>query len=172
MTEIPSVTAPEQDSVAMSSSAVPESALEPTHLSPRSAFTANITPSSTPLGTLNAARRPSNVPTFQKRERYQHVIRHCCPHEGLLPHETRHASKSTCCIHCNLLRKFPLLATIWRSNRSWIYILVVHPSLHGRDHGQSRRQVRICDFGVSGNLIASFAKTNIVCQSYMTPKGS
>jgi mitogen-activated protein kinase kinase len=31
-------------------------------------------------------------------------------------------------------------------------------------------QVKICDFGVSGNLVASMAKTNIGCQSYMAPE--
>lgn len=30
--------------------------------------------------------------------------------------------------------------------------------------------VKICDFGVSGNLVASIAKTNIGCQSYMAPE--
>ena len=34
----------------------------------------------------------------------------------------------------------------------------------------SRGQVKICDFGVSGNLVASIAKTNIGCQSYMAPE--
>ena len=34
----------------------------------------------------------------------------------------------------------------------------------------SRGQVKICDFGVSGNLVASIAKTNISCQSYMAPE--
>lgn len=29
---------------------------------------------------------------------------------------------------------------------------------------------KICDFGVSGNLVASIAKTNIGCQSYMAPE--
>lgn len=33
-----------------------------------------------------------------------------------------------------------------------------------------RGQVKICDFGVSGNLVASIAKTNIGCQSYMAPE--
>jgi len=33
-----------------------------------------------------------------------------------------------------------------------------------------RGQVKICDFGVSGNLVASKAKTNIGCQSYMAPE--
>ena len=28
----------------------------------------------------------------------------------------------------------------------------------------------MCDFGVSGNLVASLAKTNIGCQSYMAPE--
>ena len=31
-------------------------------------------------------------------------------------------------------------------------------------------QVKLCDFGVSGNLVASIAKTNIGCQSYMAPE--
>lgn len=31
-------------------------------------------------------------------------------------------------------------------------------------------QVKICDFGVSGNLVASIAKTSIGCQSYMAPE--
>ena len=33
-----------------------------------------------------------------------------------------------------------------------------------------RSQIKICDFGVSGNLVASIAKTNIGCQSYMAPE--
>lgn len=34
----------------------------------------------------------------------------------------------------------------------------------------TRGQAKICDFGVSGNLVASIAKTNIGCQSYMAPE--
>ena len=34
----------------------------------------------------------------------------------------------------------------------------------------TRGHVKICDFGVSGNLVASIAKTNIGCQSYMAPE--
>jgi len=34
----------------------------------------------------------------------------------------------------------------------------------------TKGQVKICDFGVSGNLVASMAKTNIGCQSYMAPE--
>jgi len=34
----------------------------------------------------------------------------------------------------------------------------------------TRGQVKLCDFGVSGNLVASIAKTNIGCQSYMAPE--
>ncbi|KAK7915039.1 MAP kinase kinase PBS2 [Apiospora marii] len=34
----------------------------------------------------------------------------------------------------------------------------------------SRGQIKICDFGVSGNLVASMARTNIGCQSYMAPE--
>ncbi|KAI9814250.1 MAG: hypothetical protein M1827_003416 [Pycnora praestabilis] len=34
----------------------------------------------------------------------------------------------------------------------------------------SRGQIKVCDFGVSGNLVASIAKTNIGCQSYMAPE--
>ena len=34
----------------------------------------------------------------------------------------------------------------------------------------SNGQIKICDFGVSGNLVASIAKTNIGCQSYMAPE--
>ena len=34
----------------------------------------------------------------------------------------------------------------------------------------SKGQIKICDFGVSGNLVASIAKTNIGCQSYMAPE--
>lgn len=30
--------------------------------------------------------------------------------------------------------------------------------------------VKLCDFGVSGNLVASLARTNIGCQSYMAPE--
>lgn len=31
-------------------------------------------------------------------------------------------------------------------------------------------KVKLCDFGVSGNLVASIAKTNIGCQAYMAPE--
>lgn len=34
----------------------------------------------------------------------------------------------------------------------------------------TRGQIKICDFGVSGNLVASMARTNIGCQSYMAPE--
>lgn len=34
----------------------------------------------------------------------------------------------------------------------------------------SQGQIKICDFGVSGNLVASIAKTSIGCQSYMAPE--
>lgn len=34
----------------------------------------------------------------------------------------------------------------------------------------TKGNVKICDFGVSGNLVASVAKTNIGCQSYMAPE--
>lgn len=34
----------------------------------------------------------------------------------------------------------------------------------------SQGKVKLCDFGVSGNLVASMAKTNIGCQSYMAPE--
>jgi mitogen-activated protein kinase kinase len=34
----------------------------------------------------------------------------------------------------------------------------------------TRGQIKICDFGVSGNLVASVARTNIGCQSYMAPE--
>lgn len=34
----------------------------------------------------------------------------------------------------------------------------------------TRGQIKVCDFGVSGNLVASIAKTNIGCQSYMAPE--
>jgi mitogen-activated protein kinase kinase len=34
----------------------------------------------------------------------------------------------------------------------------------------TKGHIKICDFGVSGNLVASIAKTNIGCQSYMAPE--
>ncbi|CAG8972687.1 hypothetical protein HYALB_00010850 [Hymenoscyphus albidus] len=34
----------------------------------------------------------------------------------------------------------------------------------------TKGQIKVCDFGVSGNLVASIAKTNIGCQSYMAPE--
>ncbi|KAJ3116656.1 MAP kinase kinase Wis1 [Phlyctochytrium bullatum] len=34
----------------------------------------------------------------------------------------------------------------------------------------SKGEVKLCDFGVSGQLIQSLAKTNIGCQSYMAPE--
>ena len=35
----------------------------------------------------------------------------------------------------------------------------------------SKGQVKLCDFGVSGQLDRSLAKTNIGCQSYMAVSG-
>src|SRR5262249_16297661 len=34
----------------------------------------------------------------------------------------------------------------------------------------TRGQIKLCDFGVSGQLIQSLAKTHIGCQSYMAPE--
>ncbi|KAK9464838.1 kinase-like domain-containing protein [Lipomyces arxii] len=34
----------------------------------------------------------------------------------------------------------------------------------------TKGEVKLCDFGVSGNLVASIARTNIGCQSYMAPE--
>ena len=34
----------------------------------------------------------------------------------------------------------------------------------------TKGEIKLCDFGVSGNLVASLAKTNIGCQSYMAPE--
>lgn len=34
----------------------------------------------------------------------------------------------------------------------------------------TKGKVKLCDFGVSGNLVASLVKTNIGCQSYMAPE--
>ncbi len=34
----------------------------------------------------------------------------------------------------------------------------------------TKGQIKLCDFGVSGKLIQSVAKTNIGCQSYMAPE--
>ncbi|ODV60098.1 mitogen-activated protein kinase kinase PBS2 [Ascoidea rubescens DSM 1968] len=34
----------------------------------------------------------------------------------------------------------------------------------------TKGKVKLCDFGVSGNLVASLAKTNVGCQSYMAPE--
>lgn len=34
----------------------------------------------------------------------------------------------------------------------------------------TKGEIKLCDFGVSGNLVASIAKTNIGCQSYMAPE--
>lgn len=34
----------------------------------------------------------------------------------------------------------------------------------------SKGDVKLCDFGVSGNLVASIAKTNVGCQAYMAPE--
>ncbi|CCE61985.1 hypothetical protein TPHA_0B03130 [Tetrapisispora phaffii CBS 4417] len=37
-------------------------------------------------------------------------------------------------------------------------------------YSKTEGSIKLCDFGVSGNLVASLAKTNIGCQSYMAPE--
>lgn len=70
----------------------------------------------------------------------------------------------------NVLRKITLATTIGLK-----FLKEEHNIIH-RDVKptnilmNSRGQIKICDFGVSGNLVASIAKTNIGCQSYMAPE--
>lgn len=70
----------------------------------------------------------------------------------------------------NVLRKITLATTIGLK-----FLKDKHNIIH-RDVKptniliNTKGQVKICDFGVSGNLVASIAKTNIGCQSYMAPE--
>ncbi|KAK6352996.1 hypothetical protein TWF696_004985 [Orbilia brochopaga] len=70
----------------------------------------------------------------------------------------------------NVLRK-----VTWATIKGLKYLKEEHNIIH-RDVKptnilvNTKGDVKLCDFGVSGNLVASIAKTNIGCQSYMAPE--
>lgn len=70
----------------------------------------------------------------------------------------------------SVLRKIALATTMGlkslKEEHNIIHRDVKPTNILVNTHGQ----VKICDFGVSGNLVASIAKTNIGCQSYMAPE--
>ena len=70
----------------------------------------------------------------------------------------------------NILRKITLSTTMGlkslKDDHNIIHRDVKPTNILVNDKGQ----IKICDFGVSGNLVASIAKTNIGCQSYMAPE--
>ena len=68
----------------------------------------------------------------------------------------------------------PVLSKVARSIVSGLHFLKENLSIIHRDVKPSnilvntKGVVKLCDFGVSGKLIQSIAKTNIGCQSYMS----
>ncbi|KAK9471794.1 kinase-like domain-containing protein [Dipodascopsis tothii] len=70
----------------------------------------------------------------------------------------------------------PLLAYITRGAVEGLRVLKDEHNIIHRDVkptnilASTAGTVKLCDFGVSGNLVASIARTNIGCQSYMAPE--
>ncbi|KAK5134469.1 hypothetical protein LTR08_006386 [Meristemomyces frigidus] len=70
----------------------------------------------------------------------------------------------------NVLRKITLSTTLGLKNLKEEHNIIHRDVKPTNILVNTKGQVKICDFGVSGNLVASIAKTNIGCQSYMAPE--
>jgi len=70
----------------------------------------------------------------------------------------------------NVLRKVTLNATLGLKSLKEEHNIIHRDVKPTNILVNTKGQVKICDFGVSGNLVASIAKTNIGCQSYMAPE--
>ncbi|CAI6336475.1 unnamed protein product [Periconia digitata] len=70
----------------------------------------------------------------------------------------------------NVLRKITLATTIGLKSLKDEHNIIHRDVKPTNILVNTKGQIKICDFGVSGNLVASIAKTNIGCQSYMAPE--
>ncbi|KAF2726341.1 kinase-like protein [Polychaeton citri CBS 116435] len=70
----------------------------------------------------------------------------------------------------NVLRKITLSTTLGLKSLKEEHNIIHRDVKPTNILVNTRGQIKICDFGVSGNLVASIAKTNIGCQSYMAPE--
>jgi mitogen-activated protein kinase kinase len=70
----------------------------------------------------------------------------------------------------NVLRKITLATTLGLKSLKDEHNIIHRDVKPTNILMNTRGQIKICDFGVSGNLVASIAKTNIGCQSYMAPE--